>query len=113
MKKIKRWVKQFQKDFDPRSRQKEQYKEIITLIKEMPWFKKLGRHYGDEDAYELLKHAKIKRIDMNQVVQRPLETDNNYYFILNGKVGIGSLNLKNMKDFFVTIQSTLLTSVVE
>lgn len=49
-----------------------------------------GMDFNHLDASELVKHVKIKYYKANSVVYTPGETDRNLYFILRGKVTVGS-----------------------
>lgn len=89
------------------------FKEVVELVKRLPWFVALGRHYKDEDALEIVRFAKIKQFDYDKPVLRPGDLDSNYYFILRGKVAIGSLSFNSIQNFFVTLQSSVVGQVTQ
>lgn len=112
MDRVKHLVKLFERIPDPTQRTFDDLKEVVELIKKLPWFHKLGRHFREEDALELAKSAQIKRIDLNKMVQSPKSPhniDNNYYFILKGKVAVGiECVYDNRNNFFITSQNSII-----
>lgn len=58
--KLKKLIKLYKAYPDPSKRMMSDFKEVVELVKKLPWFVALGRHYKDEDALEIVRFAKIR-----------------------------------------------------